>query len=188
MLQMESLVMTLGAPTMMLNKGALVFTLGALMMFLLLQMKAFALTCLRWGSLWWHHLWHLAQGRLQVILFTKRSNNISRSITSSSGFFTSASSINLTPDETGLSLPTTCHENLYQDLKILRMSKVCFWKWDSSSQIVRVQLDQKLVASPRSLSSAPFPATPCPVAPPFPAPPKMILLCFNSCNHYYNQL
>ena len=47
MLQMESLVMTLGAPTMMLNKGALVFTLGALMMFLLLQMKAFALTCLR---------------------------------------------------------------------------------------------------------------------------------------------
>ena len=112
----------------MLNKGALVFPLGALMMFLLLQMKALALTCLRWGSLWWHHLWHLAQGRLQVILFTKRSNNISRSITSSSGFFTSASSINLTPDETGLSLPTTCHENLYQDLKILRISNDIFLK------------------------------------------------------------
>ena len=44
MLKMEALILTLGAPTM---TKALVFSLGALMMFLLLLIKSLILTCLR---------------------------------------------------------------------------------------------------------------------------------------------
>ena len=130
--------------------------------------------------------------------FLKSINNISRSITTSSGFFTSDSSINLEPDGIGLSLSTTCHDKY---LKIPRMS-IKDIVFANGTACYRLLVRSKAFSV--SLSSAPFPATPCPVAPLFAAPPEnrgysdfnvfqllfyghhYLTNCCNLFNHYQN--